>query len=267
MKYLVKSTDTRYIIYKLIYLATGIDLSDYTLIDQELNTGNNIKDYRLDLLFKKDNTIVNLEVNYEVTKWTRRKQYNYLFRLAGSGYDVGDSYKSRKVVQISLNNSYFEKKDAKLVTYSFRDNVYHTKIDGVESYEIYLSNFKGTKYNGKNELATLCSILTSESMEELKEIVGNHKEGLILMSELEKLKLNDEFNAYYAYEAVIRKEKNSEYASGRDDGLAEGKSLGLSEGANREKLAIAKIMIQGKESLDKIMKYTGLSKKELTMLL
>ena len=87
------------------------------------------------------------------------------------------------------------------------------------------------------------------------------------MSELEKLKLNDEFNAYYDYEAVIRKEKNSEYASGRDDGLAEGKSLGLSEGANREKLAIAKIMLQGKESLDKIMKYTGLSKKELTMLL
>ncbi len=91
------------------------------------------------------------------------------------------------------------------------------------------------------------------------------------MSELEKLKLNDEFNAYYDYEAVIRKEKNSEYASGRDDGLAEGKTLGLAEGekngANKEKLAIAKIMLQGKESLDKIMKYTGLSKKDLTMLL
>ena len=153
--------------------------------------------------------------------------------------------------------------DAKLVTYCFRDSVYHTKIDGVESYEIYLSNFKGVKYNGKNELATLCSILTSESMEELKEIVGNYKEGLILMSELEKLKLNDEFNPYYDYEAVIRKEKNSEYASGRDDGLVEGEKTG----ANKEKLAIAKIMLQGKESLDKIMKYTGLSKKELTMLL
>jgi len=104
-------------------------------------------------------------------------------------------------------------------------------------------------------------------MEELKEIVGNYKKGLILMSELEKLKLNDEFNVYYDYEAVIRKEKNSEYASGRDDGLAEGKSLGISEGATKEKLAIAKIMLQGKESVDKIMNYTDLSKKELTMLL
>ena len=55
----------------------------------------------------------------------------------------------------------------------------------MESYEIYLSNFKGVKYNGKNEFATLSSILTSESIEKLKEIVGNYKERLILMSEID----------------------------------------------------------------------------------
>ena len=141
----------------------------------------------------------------------------------------------------------------------------------MESYEIYLSKFKGVKYNGKNELATLCSILTSESMEELKEIVGNYKEGLILMSELEKLKLNDEFNAYYDYEAVIRKEKNSEYASGRDDGLAEGKSLGLAEGektgANKEKLAIAKSLLKTKMPKNEISRHTGLSINQLNMIL
>ena len=61
---------------------------------------------------------------------------------------------------------------------------------------------------------------------------------------MEELKLNDEFNAYYDYESVIRKEKNSEYASGRNDGLAEGKSLGLAEGeknvANKEKTGYSK---------------------------
>lgn len=55
----------------------------------------------------------------------------------------------------------------------------------MESYEIYLSNFKDVKYNGKNEFATLSSILTSESIEKLKEIVGYYKERLILMSELD----------------------------------------------------------------------------------
>ena len=46
----------------------------------------------------------------------------------------------------------------------------------------------------------------------------------------------------------LLEKKNSEYASGRDDGLAEGKtlglaegkSLGLSEGANREKISYSK---------------------------
>ena len=133
----------------------------------------------------------------------------------------------------------------------------------MESYEIYLSNFKGVKYNGKNELATLCSVLTSESMEELKEIVGNYKEGLILMSELEKLKLNDEFNAYYDYEAVIRKEKNSEYASGRDDGLVEGEKAGV----NKEKLAIAKSLLKTKMPKNEISRHTGLSINQLNTIL
>ena len=87
------------------------------------------------------------------------------------------------------------------------------------------------------------------------------------MSELEKLKLNDEFNAYYDYEAVIRKEKNSEYASGRDDGLAEGKSLGLSEGANREKLAIAKSLLKTKMPKKEISRHTGLSINQLNTIL
>ena len=91
------------------------------------------------------------------------------------------------------------------------------------------------------------------------------------MSELEKLKLNDEFNAYYDYEAVIRKEKNSEYASGRDDGLAEGKTLGLVEGekagANKEKLAIAKSLLKTKMPKNEISRHTGLSINQLNMIL
>ena len=64
IKYLIKSERTGPIIFKLIYSLTEIDLSDYVMIDQELNTGNNkTKDYRLDFLFKKGRTLVNLEIN------------------------------------------------------------------------------------------------------------------------------------------------------------------------------------------------------------
>ena len=111
------------------------------------------------------------------------------------------------------------------------------------------------------------------------------------MSELEKLTLNDEFNIYYDHEAIYKKDLNEKYdegresglvegrksglaegrksglAEGRKSGLAEGRKSGLAEGSNKEKLAIAKLMLQGKESLEKIVKYTGLSINQLNTLL
>ena len=101
----------------------------------------------------------------------------------------------------------------------------------------------------------------------MKEIVGNYKEGEIIMSELEKLSLNDEFNIYYDHEAIYKKDLNEKYDEGRESGLVEGRKSGLAEGSNKEKLAIAKLMLQGKESLEKIVKYTGLSINQLNTLL
>lgn len=106
-------------------------------------------------------------------------------------------------------------------------------------------------------------MLTATSKEKMQEIVGNYKEGEIIMSELEKLSLNDEFNIYYDHEAIYKKDLNEKYDEGRESGLAEGEV----NGSNKEKLAIAKLMLQGKESLDKIVKYTGLSINQLNTLL
>ncbi len=100
---------------------------------------------------------------------------------------------------------------------------------------------------------------------------------------MDELNINDEFNIYYDHEAIYKKDLNEKYDEGRESGLAEGlekgrnsglekgRKSGLAEGevngSNKEKLAIAKLMLQGKESLDKIVKYTGLSINQLNTLL
>ena len=84
---------------------------------------------------------------------------------------------------------------------------------------------------------------------------------------MDELNINDEFNIYYDHEAIYKKDLNEKYDEGRESGLVEGRKSGLAEGSNKEKLAIAKLMIQGKESLDKIVKYTGLSINQLNTLL
>ncbi len=84
---------------------------------------------------------------------------------------------------------------------------------------------------------------------------------------MDELNINDEFNIYYDHEAIYKKDLNEKYDEGRESGLVEGRKSGLAEGSNKEKLAIAKLMLQGKESLDKIVKYTGLSINQLNTLL
>lgn len=64
-KYLFKNKETRRILEKIIFKITGINLEGYKLIDNELNTGNRLKDYRLDLLLEKDNDLVSIEMNQE----------------------------------------------------------------------------------------------------------------------------------------------------------------------------------------------------------
>jgi hypothetical protein len=46
----------------------------------------------------------------------------------------------------------------------------------------------------------------------------------------------------------------------------EGRQVGMQEGRQEEKLQVAKSMLQDKESIDKIVKWTGLTKKELEKL-
>ncbi len=75
------------------------------------------------------------------------------------------------------------------------------------------------------------------------------------MDEIEKLKLNDEFNAWYNAEKVEEKCRNSAYSEGVDNGVIIGKT--------ETKLEIAKLMLSNNERLDKISKYTGLSISEL----
>ena len=71
------------------------------------------------------------------------------------------------------------------------------------------------------------------------------------MDEIEKLKLDDEFNAWYNAEKVEEKCRNSAYSEGIDIGK------------NNKQLEIAKLMLSNNERLDKISKYTGLSISEL----
>ena len=174
------------------------------------------------------------------------KNLTYAFRLAGSRLEQGEKYTTKEVIQISLNNDKFEYDDT-VLEYELMNRKHNLVKNGIKIYDVYLVNYKDICYTGANEDEMLLSMLTAQTDEELKKITGNSKKGLAIMDEIEKLKLNDEFNAWYNAEKVEEKCRNSAY----------------SEGKTEAKLEIAKLMLSNNESLDKISMYTGLSISEL----
>ncbi len=78
------------------------------------------------------------------------------------------------------------------------------------------------------------------------------------MKKLKELGMDDEFGMYYDAEIVHRKEVNS----ARSDGRKEGRK----EGARAREKSIAKNLLKMNLSVKDIMKATGLSKKQISML-
>lgn len=102
-------------------------------------------------------------------------------------------------------------------------------------------------------------MLTANSFEELEKIVGDLKEGRIIMEKLKELGLDDYYGAIYDAEIVHKMEINS----ARSDGIKEGRK----EGKIETTTSIAKNLLNMGLSKQDVMKATGLSKKQLTMLM
>ena len=184
-KYMLKNDKYRPFFNRLIYYVTGIDITEYKLIDQELNSGNDLKDYRLDILLEKENNIINIEMNKYVDDYVLLKNHTYLYKLGGSGYLKGERFKNKYVTQINFNNSYCpENKNIGVVCYEFQNKELDSKIEGIKDYEIYLASYKVICYNGENEKEMMLSLLLGESYEEMEVISSNNKDANEMIEEL-----------------------------------------------------------------------------------
>ena len=260
-KALVKDDHYRWFYEEVIKFKTGVDLKGYQLMDPELNTGNKGKDYRLDLIFINKTKLFNLELNQFVYPHTFIKSLKYALRLAGNGYIKGQQYYQRYVTQLNLNYKIMSDKVKRRYSrdYKLEDCKCKDKLKDIRVVTTNLLDYKGIVYDGTNKYETYLSMLTAESYEEMERIVGDLKEGKIIMEKLKELGLDDEFGAIYDEEIVHKMEINS----ARSDGRKEGRK----EGATNEKKSIAKNLLKDGLPIPKVCKYTGLSQKQVSMLM
>lgn len=249
-KYLYKNEKTRKWFNYIIKEKFNLDLSKYKLADNELNTGNNLKDYRLDINLERENSIVIIEMNQTNYDFLENKNYQYLYRVAGSRFDTGEEYVDKPTKLVLFN--YFKNKkipELKIANYVLEEVETKIRINDIESYEIYLPNYKKVCYDS-SEVDISLSLFSCSSYEEMRDKTNNPKD-LEIIEELEKLAMNEKFIFEYDREAVKRKTENSIRA----------------EGKKEEKIEIAKAMLEEKISIEIISKCTGLSIEKIESLM
>ena len=261
-KYMFK--DYRDFFKKVIKSTTNVDISEYELYNNEINSGNKARDYRLDILLKKDNDFIIIEMNKNADKRTLLKARKYLYAVAGGGLVEGEDFKKMRTILINFNNSkYKNDKEAISVGYDLRNEKYNDVIDEIKIYDIYLESLENVRYNGSNEKETYLAMFRAESFEEMRNIANGNKEALKVVEELERLSENDEFRILYDAEKMRRKEINSARLDGYDDGYNNGYGSGYDAGAKEKGIEIAKNLLNIGTSNEDIMKVTGLSVEEL----
>jgi len=244
----------------------NIDLIGWKLIDNEENTGSKVKDYRLDIKLEKGNEIVIIEMNKDYYEFLENKNYQYLYRVAGSMYDKGEEYSNKKVKLIIFNNfKNKEIKELKIGNFKMNDRKNNLVIEDIESFEIYLPNFKEMCYHNANKEDVSISLFTCMSYEEMRRHTKN-EEDIKIIEELERLSMNEDFIVDYDQEAVFKKTQNSIRLDGYHEGVKEGLEEGLKEGLKEKTVEIAKSMLNDNQDINIISKYTGLTQEEVNNL-
>ena len=218
-----------------------------------------------DFIFKLPGFIINLECNRGYWDGLIERNDAYFGKLKGELLSKGEEYsKNIKVIQINFDIfDNFEKCLGKENISKFHmknnENIIETEtsekihIDMMKSYNKYLNGEELTKLD--KELV----ILMLDDYLEIKKIAEGDKELMEVSEKLYELTNNIDNIGLYDPEKRRKEEEalKIEYHS----------SIAKEEGANNEKKSIAKNLLNMGISKKNVMKATGLSKKQITMLM
>ena len=252
-KYLFKNPKTRFFFQDIILKYTGIDVRDFELLDNELNSGNQYVNYRVDsILVNKDKSIIlNVELNRKHDEYTERRNRRYLHTLASTSKD--SSYQDkRRVVQLNING-FLSNYDSNISTmnYCLHDIENDIKLDDFIIHHVFLlKEICYNKFMRKKLKLFLCN-----SYEEMKEVIKEDKELMIIMNEIERLNQDKFFGGIYNIEEEQKKMENTARRYGFDEGVEKGKK------------ELAWNFYQNGVDIQTILKSTGLSEEEFDEIL
>ncbi|MCI8588768.1 MAG: hypothetical protein HFG40_03870 [Bacilli bacterium] len=176
----------------------------------------------MDLVFEKGDTIVIVEMTNSDKEADYIKNYQYLYRTESRRFIVGEHYTKKKTILILFNR--FRNSHSKNLLdahFTFNDPINHLLIEDIESYEIYLPNYRKSCYDKYNEIERRLVLFNIESFAEM-EFITKDSFDLKIIQELRNLSMDEVFLTDYEKERVQEKLVNSAYQEGVEQGIEQG---------------------------------------------
>ena len=249
--------------YRITGIPKDLILKTYYEKNSEHTVSNAIeKGKRSDILFGIEGYVINYELNNKYSLALIRRNDNYLDKVKTDISNNVYTYETMpKAIQINLNN--FNHLNKKNVIEVFKSRDENGVVENVnwEKYHIsFLQAYK--KYKKGLELTKLekeLLILRLRKIEELEKIAEGDEDLMEAVNKLKELSLNIDTIGLYDEAEEREKMMNSL--------RAEGEKEGIEKGAKEKEKSIAKNLINMGLSKQDVMKATGLSKKQITMLM
>ena len=227
-KLLSSNTETlkRYV-KEILEEITQKEIENLKLIHPNIGINKNVVNSEVDLIYETEDTYYNIEVNRRYTKEIEKKNLAYLHQLSLRSIKKSKDYvKSKKVVQINLNN-YDRFKEGKFLYKSsiMEENISLKRNEEIEIYDVNLDYLKrvGYNYTKKNKLPKYLYLLVEEDEEKIKKIYEGDELLMDVKKEAERILENFDALLYYdPYELGMKDGRSEGIDIGRDEGRSEG---------------------------------------------
>ena len=263
------------ILKKVLETILKVMIQEIKLQPLNLNTGNiHIKGKEVDLLVITEQGKIEVEVNTYYNDYVRTRNFSYITSIYNNQVTVGEKYnEDTDIIQINLN---YGIKDIEYKrVYKVRDETGKEYIKNFSIYEINMEKLKEIWYD-KNELEIEKNkylLMLDMKISDLKKL---SKDQVVreYMEKIEKLNEDPIFINWITKEKDEQMIKNTQLYRATQEGINIGISQGIKQGVNqginqgmkKEKILIAKSMLQENMNLELIHKITGLTKEEIEKL-
>ena len=234
----------------------------------ELLSGNvNVKDKRVDAIVHTGNKKIEIEINSQYEKYLNPRNMAYICNTYQSHTLVGKEYNQQTdIIQVNLTWG-LGKNNEEMKIYKIMNEKGELYVKNFIIYEINMDYYNKLWYS-KNEdeiKKNLYMIMLDLDKKELEnmpkdDIVDKYITNVTIVND------NPEFQKYMSEEEDKKKIQNSLLSEAKETGYTSGINDGISKGVSKEKVNIAKNMLNKNMSIEDISDITGLSVEEINKL-